>query len=138
MFSSIKFKILLIIYLLIIFSIPTGAYLLYQRQKTDTDTTVTPTPVTKPPKEAQESLTDKIKKITEEKSQGTSSATPASSSSFSLGPVINFTVTLEGRSSSNQAGQLFVGISEGEPRQNPNYILSFIIDLPASGAYNNL
>lgn len=47
-------------------------------------------------------------------------------------------VNFEGRPKDNQSGRLFVGIVEGDILNSPKFLLSFTVDLPASGQYNGL
>ncbi|MDP3758209.1 MAG: dockerin type I domain-containing protein, partial [Candidatus Daviesbacteria bacterium] len=56
----------------------------------------------------------------------------------SLGPTLAFKVSIEGRPQGNQATRLFVGIMEGSLTVNPKFLLSFTVDMPASGEYGNL
>lgn len=72
------------------------------------------------------------------------SPTPSSASSgelaapVSLGPNLSFSVNIQGRPVNNQAGKFFVGIAQGGVTTNPTYLLTFTVDMPATGVYNNL
>lgn len=74
-----------------------------------------------------------------------SSPTPAdtvtdtsSSTTLSFGPTLNMTINIEGRPAGNQAAKVFVGIATGSPVTKPAYLLSFTVNFPASGVYNDL
>ncbi len=69
-------------------------------------------------------------------------ATPAPDSAgttpTSYGPTLEFKNILEGRPITDQSGKMFVGIASGTPTAAPQYILSFTVDVPASGFYSGL
>lgn len=151
MFSTFKQRILLGIYIFIILSIPVGAYLASQSQTYKSSAqeakpkvskkTILPTPYP---------ATDSAKQLLSlaEESTNTSPATPGESEptpgvssptiATSFGPTLSLTVTLEGRPKNNQATKLFIGILEGTLTSNPKFLLSFSVDLPASGEFSNL
>src|SRR5579884_2286210 len=60
------------------------------------------------------------------------------SAQVSYGPTMSFTITMEGRPANNQSGKVFVGVAEGNPQNNPQYLLSFTVNMPASGSYSGL
>lgn len=145
MFSTLTQKLLLGLYIFILLSIPIGAYLVSQDQTIKGSAQepktvkklalVTPKPATSPAKELLSS--------SEAKSVLEPTATPSPSSSLptvatSFGPTLSLKVTLEGRPAGNQVTKLFVGIAEGTVTTNPKFLLSFSVDLPASGEYGNL
>lgn len=152
MFSSFKSKILLGVYIFILLSIPIGAYLTSQNQtiKSSASEQKTPkkyAPVTpKPNLSAAQQLLNESSKLAAGSTPGSTSA-PASSSmpapssptiATSFGPTLSLKAVLEGRPANNQAAKLFVGIIEGSVTTSPKFILSFSIDLPASGEYSGL
>lgn len=146
MFSTFKQRLLLGVYIFILLTIPVGAYLVSQYQtikssaqeqkNTKPIAKVTPKPTTSPAKEL---LSASQKTI----SQGTTaSPTPSPSTSpttaTSYGPTLSFKATLEGSPKDNQVTRMFVGIAEGSLSSNPKFLLSFTVDLPASGEYGNI
>lgn len=56
----------------------------------------------------------------------------------SFGPNLSLTVSLEGRPSQNQSAKVFVGIAAGTPMPKPAYLLSFTVDIGPSGEYDGL
>jgi hypothetical protein len=60
------------------------------------------------------------------------------SAQVSYGPTLSFAVSLQGRPTGNEGGKFFVGVAQGDPTNNPQYILSFTVDVPASGTYTGL
>lgn len=134
LFSSTKQKIILGLYLFLILSIPVGAYLASQKQifksKASQENKISG-PVTSP--KPSSSPTPVKKSLSETDLQEATSA-----ASVSFGPTLNLTLVLEGRPANNQASKIFIGIAEGTPATNPKYLLSFTIDLPASGIFNKL
>ena len=142
MFSTLKQRILLGVYIFIVLSIPVGAYLASQSQTTKSSASegkkniivkATPLPTTSPAKE--------ILSQSEANLEASPSPTPEPSTSTiatSLGPTLALKTTIEGRPTNNQSTKLFVGILEGELSSNPKFLLSFTVDLPTSGEYSNL
>jgi hypothetical protein len=55
----------------------------------------------------------------------------------SNGPTLHFNLNIEGRSV-DQSTKLFVGVAQGAVTPSPTYLLSFLVDVPASGEYSNL
>lgn len=143
MFSTFKQRLLLGIYILILLSIPVGAYLASQSQTTKSSAsgkkiTKPLAPVTPKPafSTAKQLLTEAAKQSSARPSDSPASSSPTIATSF--GPTLSLKVTLEGRPSNNQATKLFVGIADGALTANPKFVLSFTVDLPASGEYSNL
>lgn len=141
MFFTFQQKLLLVAYIIIILSIPVGSYLVSQSQTLKSKaagpkptiapiTKVTPTPKTT----LSTTLEELVKKTPTPSPDTTSSPTVATS----FGPTLSFKVTIEGRPKDNQAGKVFVGIMEGSLSLNPKFLLSFMVDVPASGEYGNL
>lgn len=54
------------------------------------------------------------------------------------GPILNFKLILQGRPQNNQTSQVFVGLASGQPQTNPQFLLSYLVDIPANGVYTNL
>lgn len=147
MFSTVKQRILLGLYIFIILSIPMGAYLAsqYTNTKSSAHESKPTVPVTKTmPK----TTTPAAKQLLSTSEQNTassfndqSSPTPQPSSptvATSFGPTLSLKTKLEARPADNQATKLFVGIMEGTLSSNPKFLLEFTVDLPASGEYSNL
>lgn len=147
MFSSLKLKLLLGLYVFILLSIPIGAYLASQHQSTksnaqeNTKATAKPTlkPATTTKSPAKELLstseTSLNKTPASSPSPSPEPASPTIASSF--GPTLSLKAAMEGRST-NQSTKLFVGIMEGSLTSNPKFLLSFSINLPKGGDYSNL
>ncbi|MBI2595376.1 hypothetical protein HYW46_01415 [Candidatus Daviesbacteria bacterium] len=141
MFSSVGQKIVVGIILLLIVLIPTGSLLLAQRFKTQDNPNPTPLPKIQPsPKEVPKTTPlDDLKKSLE---GSPSKATPEPSSSSTpqvfFGPTLNFKISIEGRPKNSQAAKTFLGIAAGMPTTNPQYLLSFTVDIPATGGYSGL
>ncbi|TSC86372.1 MAG: Uncharacterized protein G01um10147_895 [Microgenomates group bacterium Gr01-1014_7] len=136
MFSSLKLRLLLGVYVFLILSIPVGAYLVSQQQTVKSRASeIAPKPTVKPtPKVATSSAKLSLLSIPDEATPEPSSSTIATS----FGPTLSLKAALEGRPVDNQATKLFVGIIEGTLSANPKFILSFSINLPISGTYTNL
>ncbi len=151
MFSTLPQKLLVGVYIFILLSIPIGTYLVSQSQNTRSSasdqqlnkktTITTPKPTTVPARkifdlsQATSNSNTAEATPTPEPSES-SSSTPTIATSF--GPTLSLKVILEGRPTDNQATKLFVGIAEGALTNNPKFILSFSVDLSATGSYTNL
>lgn len=151
MFSTLTQKLLLGVYIFILLSIPIAAYLVSQSQTTKSSASEqgpkTLAPVT--PKNATSSarqlldfsqLAANSKKASDSAIAGATPAPVPSSPTIatSFGPTLSLKVNIEGRPAANQAAKLFVGIAEGALSSNPKFILSFTVDVPASGEYSGL
>lgn len=141
MFQTLKQRLLLGIFIFVILSIPVGAYLVSQNQtlqsgaKEEQKTKKPPVSVTPKPTAAP------VKTLPGPASSPSPSPSPSPSEPTiptSYGPTLSLKIALEGRSPDNQATKLFVGILEGALTVNPKFLLSFTVDLPASGVYSNL
>lgn len=148
MFSTLKQKLLLGVYVFILLSIPVGAYLASEYQSIKSSATenttkpivkVTPKPTTSPAKELLSTSQSNLIQLS-----STSSATPTPTPDTtsptianSFGPTLSLKASLEGRKA-DQSTKLFVGIIEGNLTSSPKYLLSFTVDLPKTGQYSNL
>ncbi len=144
MFRTLKERLLLGIYIFLLLTIPVGSYLVSQYQTikssaqeqegTKPIVKVTPKPTTSPAKELLSASQTTV-------SQG-ASPSPAPSASptiaTSYGPTLSFKAALEGSPKDNQTTRMFVGIMEGTLTSNPKFLLSFTVNLPASGEYSNI
>lgn len=55
------------------------------------------------------------------------------------GPTLSFQVNYEARPKNDQSGKVFVGFAEGKlPIINPKFLLSFVVNVAASGTYSKL
>lgn len=142
MFSTTKSKLLLGVYVFLILSIPVGAYLVSQVQNLSSSakdskkgTIVQETPKKATPSAKQ--LLD-LSEETVSKTDFSSKEEELPTQAKSFGPTLSLKVSLEGRPKNNQSTSLFIGIAEGGIKTNPKFLLSFTIDLPESGEYNNL
>lgn len=151
MFSTLKSRLFLGIYIFIILSIPIGAYLASQNQDVSSEATETKdtkkapltssSPSPKPTTSAAKELLDLSEKSgkdfdSPDSADELESLSPTIATSF--GPTLSLSTTLEGRSEGNQKTKLFIGIIDGALTSNPKFILSFTVDLPSSGSYSNL
>ncbi|OGE16388.1 hypothetical protein A3F00_03720 [Candidatus Daviesbacteria bacterium RIFCSPHIGHO2_12_FULL_37_11] len=134
MFSSLKLKIVLGIYIFLILSIPVGAYLASQQQSATTSAKQEKKPVTKPIEEAKPLPTPVSQKTIPDELPGEKATTQATT----FGPTLNLKLTLEGRPAAKMASKIFIGIAEAAAQTNLKYLLSFNIDLPDSGEFNGL
>ncbi len=150
MFSTLKQKLLLGVFIFILLSIPVGSYLVSQNQtyKSKAAEFASPAPTLQvPPRPSaspaavRELLTAAEEAVLEDSPEATASPSPSPASpeiATSYGPTLSFKAKIEGRPEADQATRLFVGIMEGSLTANPRFLLSFTVDLPASGAYSNL
>lgn len=155
MFSTFKQKLLLGAFVFLLLSIPVGAYLASQTQvfKSKASEQASPAPTLQVPPKPSLSPAKKLLTAAEEatikEEESALSASPAPSPSASpsssspeiatnYGPTLAFKVKIEGRPQGQENTKLFVGIMEGLLTANPKFLLSFTVDLPASGEYANL
>ncbi len=148
MFETLTQKLLLAVYIFILLSIPTGTYLISQSQTTKSSASEKNAPktvVSVTPKPASSPSTRKVFDLSQVASNSDATATPpptpepsSPTIATSYGPTLSLKVAIEGRPADNQATKLFVGIMEGNITINPKFVLSFSVDLPASGSYSNL
>lgn len=155
MFDSIRQRLLLGLFIVLILAIPLGAYFFAQNQTYKPKPQETKTSN----KTAEDSLTDRTETITQPKATGSSikeqleealkelpegSSAPKSQAgsettvATSFGPSLSLKARIEGRKENNQVISLFVGILEGNLGVNPKFLLSFNVNLPADGAYSGL
>lgn len=149
MFSTLKMRIFLGVYIFIILSVPIGAYLVSQNQDIKSKAAEGTKPITKViPKTATPS-SQEILNASETDLEALSAeldATPAPESELeesptiatSFGPTLSLSAILEGRPEGSQSTKLFVGIMEGALTSNPKFLLSFSVNLPSNGKYTNL
>lgn len=135
---SAKEKIILGAIGLLIVIIPTTSYFIAKnrtqlKSNAQDNSKFTPLPITSP---------REVPKTNGRQSLSDNSATGSGSTEEVvppiLGPTMDFKIIIEARPSDNQTAKLFVGIAAGDPSNNPNYILSFIVNVPATGEYKGL
>lgn len=129
MFSSLKAKIFLAVYIVVLISIPIGSYLVSQQQ--------TLTSKASQPKKTKLAQTPAPTASPKSTPKPSPSPEATSTSAVSFGPTLAGKVEFEGRPKTNQAGKLFVGILENLVN-NPTFLLSFTVDLPPTGEFANL
>ncbi len=137
MFTTLKQKIILAIYIFILISIPIGSYLASSRQTykskaAEADHVI----ISSPDEEKEKSATKSAKKTT----TPASTPSPSPTVAVSFGPTMNLKLILEGRPKDKYAGKVFIGIAEGTSFSSggPKYLLQFTIDLPSSGFFEGL
>lgn len=145
MFTTLKMRLLLGVYIFIILSIPVGAYLASQPQifKSKASESKAPKVVKSTPQatsSAKELLSlSESDLLSKPIPSPTASPTPASPTiATSFGPTLSLKANLEGRPKNNQATKLFIGIVEKVLSTNPKFLLSFTVDLPKEGSFSNL
>lgn len=147
MFTTLKQRIILGVYIFVIISIPIGAYLASQATQLSSKASGSKI-VTKEPKSATDSAKALQQLANSEGYFGKSLSSPrpeddqplagATTLATSYGPTLSLKVHIDGRPLANQASRLFIGIISGTNTQNPQYLLSFTVDLPSSGTFENL
>lgn len=80
---------------------------------------------------------DEIKKNTEVKPAQLADVAGTSTEVF-FGPSMSFKINLEGRPQNNQSSKVFVGIAVGTPSNNPQFLLSYLVNIPVDGSYSKL
>ena len=141
MFSSLKSRILLGFYILLIIAIPAGSYLISEERNLSSKAQQPKKKVTESTPSASISRTGELQRLSEQppvKSSPTPKPTPTTSTIISFGPTLSLKVIIDGRPAGNYATRLFVGIMEGVLTTNPKFLLNFTVDLPASGQYSDL
>lgn len=137
MFQTVKQKLILGSFIFLILFIPIGSYLVSSRQQTQVGKASTKDrSITNLPQPSPKNGVEELKKMSEPKIIPIPSPSPQVSVSF--GPTLDFKVVLEGRPAQNQATKLFLGIVSGQVSTKLKYLLSFQIDLPASGIFSGL
>lgn len=147
--DRIIFAAIIIITLLI----PAGAYVLSLRAKTQSQAQEYSGPVTSEKSEASTSsrLKDALDRLNQSGGKtgqtsgvqtttetGTDGSGSSPDSQLVLGPTLGFSVLLQGRPLDNQSTQAFLGIAAGQPTTKPTYLLSFMVNVPASGAFDGI
>jgi hypothetical protein len=127
--------------------IPTGAYVLSLRMKTQSSAREYNFPVTSPKAEATASsklleALDRLNKPTDSSDNRQTTTENGldedSDSQLILGPTLGFSILIQGRPLDNQATRVFLGIAAGQPTTRPTYLLSFMINIPSSGSFDGI
>lgn len=150
---TMRDRIIIGVVILLTLLIPTGAYVLSLRYKTQSSASEYKAPVTsaKPEattssrlQEALDRLNNEGKTTTPTSNVGTQTTTEtgldntSSDTQLILGPSLGFSVVLQGRPLDNQTTRAFLGIAAGTPTTRPNYLLSFMVNIPASGSFDGI
>jgi len=141
MFSSLKTKLLLGVYVFLLLSIPVGAFLVSQTQNPNTS-------AKQPAKSPKASLlplkndsklspVDEIKQLTSPDDSGSTNPDASGSGATTFGPTLNLKIDIEGRPVGQMATKLFVGIADNTA-STLKYLLSFTVDIPANGVFNGI
>lgn len=128
MFTTLKSRIILGAYILVLISIPVGSYLISQQQ--------TLTSKASQPKKTKIVIVSPAPSVSPKSSPKPSPSLEATST-VSFGPTLSGSIKIEGRPEGNQSSKLFLGILENLVN-NPTFLLSFTVDLPSSGEFANL
>jgi hypothetical protein len=134
-----KEKIILAVIFGLIILIPSGSFVLSQviaPSPAPTEEIGSYTPVSSPKAASDDSPLSKLVK----ELQATPSATPNSlinvtptateGATLLLGQTLGFRLILEGRPFEKYAAKVFLGLSNGQITNNPQYLLSFLINVP--------
>lgn len=151
---NLRDKIIIIGIIALTLLIPAGSYVLSLRFKTQSEASDYNFPVTSPKTEATTSskLKDALDRLNQSQSGSTTGAGAVSgqqtttetgtsnpgTSSLVLGPTLGFSLILQARPLDNQSTKAFLGIAEGQPTTKPTYLLSFMVDIPSSGAFDGI
>lgn len=151
---SLRDRAIIAAILIISLLIPTGAYVLSLRAKTQSQAQEYKTPVTKEKTEATTSsrLKEALDRLNQSQNgttaggqtSGTQTTTETgvddsvSETQLILGPTLGFSLLLQGRPLDSQSTQAFLGIAAGQPSGKPTYLLSFMVNVPASGSFDGI
>jgi hypothetical protein len=144
MFTTFRQRLLLGIFVTLILSIPITAYF-YTTAKEAPKPSPAPKftevkqPITSPKAQAlAEDLDKALDSISNLKDSADEEAlTPTTAVSF--GPTLSLKLALEGRPLASQSAKVFLGIaSVNSSPNNPQYLLSFTLDLPNSGIFSGI
>ncbi len=149
-------RIIVVSLILLVILIPTGTYVLSLRAKTESQAQEYTRPVTSQKSEASSSsrLQEALDRLNADSGTpaGSSSKTAGASTGATddaegsaltdaqlvLGPTLGLSVLLQARPLDNMSTQAFLGIAAGQPTNKPTYLLSFMINIPASGAFDGI
>lgn len=156
---SLRDRIIIAVIILLTILIPTGSYVLSLRYKTESQAQEYKAPVTNPKTEATNSsrLQDALDRLNQSQNQTQNqtagegspvqtrvetgvddSTSGVSNTQLVFGPTLGFSLILQGRPLDNQSTQAFLGIAAGLPTTRPTYLLSFMVNVPASGSFDGI
>lgn len=130
-------------FLIVITIIPVAAFVLSQNFRSSSSA-ASPSVVKKPVTKTQDasksgSILDQPGAETPVDGANPSTSPSPSASADVTGPTLSFKINADARPSRDQSNKVFVGISQGtQTSTTPNYLLSFTVDVPASGEYNQV
>lgn len=137
-------KILIIIFVAFLVAIPSLAFLIKYRVSSQSSA-FNPTPydrsITQESSPSASELSNlPLDELLELETQGeaTSGAEATPEPAVSFGPTLGFKLNIQGRPASKQGGTVFIGISTGAPTANPEYLLTFTVNVPDTGIYEGL
>lgn len=138
-------KASLAVFIILILSIPSLAFLIKQRTSFGSkasqgyDRTITKES-TSSAKEVSKTLSlDSLDQAKSTPAPSSSGGVEGSTAQLTFGPTLNFQIVIQGRPTDNQSmNDLFVGIASGNSKSNPQYLLSFTLKVPNSGIYTGL
>ena len=145
-------RIIIIGIIVLTLLIPAGAYVLSIRMRTQSQATEYNFPVTSPKAEATSSsrlkeALDRLNQVDQGssgESAGVQTTTETgldgspSDSQLILGPTLGFSILIQGRPLDNESSKVFLGIASGMPQTRPTYLLSFMVTIPSSGAFDGI
>ena len=131
MFTTLKTRLLLGLYVFLILCIPIGAYLVSQQQTVKSRASeatagaslkVSPKPKASTSSSSAKQLLNALESSNLLPSSAPELETDSPTIATSFGPTLSLKIALEGRPANNQATKLFVGIVEGSLASNPKFI----------------
>lgn len=139
---NLKWKILLVLFIGLVISIPAATLLISQRQKANQNllkkSAKAPIQDLKEVEEVDKLKLTETKKAPDTSPQAKETSLPTLAN-LNVGSTLTIKILMEGRTSSNQAmNKVFIGLASGTPKNNPTYLLTFSVDFPASGVYKGL
>ena len=135
MFKSKTERFFLVGIILVVVLIPVVSFILSQRLKVSSPTKNLDRTITKvaPNPTTDSSLSDLRKTLGLD--GNTPSTTPSNSSSE---PGMSLSIAIQGRPDTDQHTKLFIGIAQGQLVDTPQYLLTYTVDVPASGTYSGV
>lgn len=123
----------IIVFVLILGTIPVAFALVKSSQILNSNASTTPkaspTPVTK---------AHEVPNTSPLSGLATPPPSPTPDIAVTFGPTLSFKIAMEGRAANDEAGKVFIGIGAGQPTTRPTYVLSFTVNVPSSGSFQGL
>ena len=134
---SKKEKIVLAAIMLLLILIPSGSVLIAQRSKISDNSPAGKAPAgpvtsARPDNSTPSKLESDINNTGEDDSDDDYGTSDSSVKTY-FGPTLSFKINIEGRPATDQSGKIFVGLTAGDNPASPQFLLSFLIDLPKNG-----